>query len=866
MRNPRSSLNDRACGMKNSAAGKVGRIAAFFISVTALFAFACAPALASSELFTPPPETDMARAWLDLLFRGVPLPDNLAYNMPHLGAVAGALHKALGIYSIGMLVLAGFFLLYGIAVMVIETAHRGIPFGRHNLQLTAPIRLVVAIGLLVPVGSGLNTVQYLVVWLAKAGSALASNVWDAAADNMRGSFSSIAMPKGPDVGGFVVKGIEMELCRALYQHNFDAYQNDPGVHAAGNIGGLIKLTRTRFAEETWQYTNRLHASVPLCGAYRFATAEPSFGSNAATGTIESLSGDLAAFSRAETGKLVTEAQAFSGNAFSAFLGQAPSDDIRQNIASLIAAHQTTLDNKLSAVIADGPALADQALLETSDAGWVAAGGFVLQLARLQQIYGSLAEHALPAAQTPVLAQIDLLHPTVAEAAATDPLLHSFSSDALAPLFSFYTQTASSVGQEHLWLDDRVLADMPMVLANSFDLRDQLAASGDSSAVSSLFAHVLNDGAVVYGVWDNAAGAAFAATTGSSQSLLALPSAMQNAVTALTEFGQRQTALGNYLFGIASPDLAPPGTLAYALLLGAIGLAFMASGFALVFLLPLLPFFRFFLGILVWLLGIFEAIVAVPIMALAYLNVTGEGVSASAARQAAILGLNIMVRPVLTLFGFVVGLLLFTVAMVFLGMIFQQLTQLTTPASGDMFVTINVALTLLYTILACVAANAAFKGIALLPEQALKWLSGLMVREHAEGATAAASSSASAASLSGYSGPLLTARAEASASANAGNRDADTGSRAFGLKNALFPSYRDRETPGEPLKAITSSESREKPGRETPFAASPHMPIRADDRKMQKPDKRRPEKPDAKKDDVPSVAKADDPAAKEPDDK
>ncbi len=823
-----------------------------------------APALAASELFASPPETDMARAWLDLLFRGIPLPDNLAYNVPHLGAVAGALHRALGIYSIGMLVLAGFFLLYGIAVMVIETAHRGIPFGRHSLQITAPLRLAFAIGLLVPVGSGLNAGQYLVVGIAKAGSALASHVWDSAADDMKGSFSSIALPKGPDVGGFVVKGIEMELCRSIYQRNFDAYQNDPGVHAAGNIGGLIKLTRTRFAEETWQYTNRLHANVPLCGAYRFATAEPSFGNNEATGTVEQLGNDLAAFSRVETGKLVTEAQALSGNAFSAFLGQTPSDNIRQNILSLITAHQTTLDNKLSAMIAGGPALADQALTETSDAGWVAAGGFVLQLARLQEIYGSLAEHALPAAQPPVLAQIDLLHPTVAEAAAADPFLHAFSTDALAPLISFYSQTASSVRQEHLWLDDRVLADMPMVLANSFDLRDQLAASGDSGAVSSLFAHVLNDGAVVYGVWDNATGAAFAAANGSNQSLLALPSAMQNAVTVLTEFGRRQAALGNYLFGIASPDLAPPGTLAYALLLGAIGLAFMASGFALVFLLPLLPFFRFFLGILVWLLGIFEAIVAVPVMALAYLNVTGEGVSAGAARQAAILGLNIIVRPVLTLFGFIVGLLLFAVSMVFLGMIFQQLTQLTTPASGDMFVTINVALTLLYTILACVAANAAFKGITVLPEQALKWLGGLMIRERAEVVEASASSSAAAAvGLPGYSGPLLTVRADASASANAGSRAAD--SRTFGLKSALFPSYRDREAPGETLKAITSGESREKPGKDAPSAAAPYIPAKKDERKTPKPEKQRADKPNAQKQDA-QEDEPGDPAAKEPDDK
>ena len=87
------------------------RFLAFLFCALAFWGSACASAAAESSangVFERPPQTDMARAWLDLLFRGISLPNDLAYDAPRLGALAAALHKALGIYSAGVLVLADF--------------------------------------------------------------------------------------------------------------------------------------------------------------------------------------------------------------------------------------------------------------------------------------------------------------------------------------------------------------------------------------------------------------------------------------------------------------------------------------------------------------------------------------------------------------------------------------------------------------------------------------------------------------------------------------------------------------------------------------------------------------------------------------
>jgi hypothetical protein len=288
-----------------------------------------------------------------------------------------------------------------------------------------------------------------------------------------------------------------------------------------------------------------------------------------------------------------------------------------------------------------------------------------------------------------------MHPTLAEAIAAHSTLRDYKANDIAPLTNFYASMQRSAHLARKWLYDEQLADMPIAMANPFDLHDQLNEARDPESVSSLFRHVLSDAAIVYGVWnENSNNAAYAVPLSGDKPLLALPAAMQSAVTALAEYGRRQAALGNYLFGMAGPDMAPAGTLAYALLLGAVGLGFMISGFALMFLVPLLPFIRFFLGILAWLVSIIEAIIAIPIVALAHLNFSGEGLSGSAARHAYLLWLNILIRPALTLFGLLAGLLFFTLGVVFLGMIFQQLTQLVTPADGAMFVTINVALTFL----------------------------------------------------------------------------------------------------------------------------------------------------------------------------
>lgn len=97
---------------------------------------------------------------------------------PFPGPQHVALHALLGFYSFVFLAFAAILLAYFVAMLVFETTLTGVPFGSRFNRFWAPIRMVAAIGLLVPVPpSGLNTAQYIVLYTAKISSAFATNGW-----------------------------------------------------------------------------------------------------------------------------------------------------------------------------------------------------------------------------------------------------------------------------------------------------------------------------------------------------------------------------------------------------------------------------------------------------------------------------------------------------------------------------------------------------------------------------------------------------------------------------------------------------------------------------------------------------------------
>jgi conjugal transfer/type IV secretion protein DotA/TraY len=101
----------------------------------------------------------------------------------------------------------------------------------------------------------------------------------------------------------------------------------------------------------------------------------------------------------------------------------------------------------------------------------------------------------------------------------------------------------------------------------------------------------------------------------------------------------------------------------------IGIPFIAAGLMLGYMLPLSPFLRFFFGALTWLIAVLEAVVAVPLWALAHVNPEGEGLPGAKGGRGYQLILNIFLRPVLMIFGLIAGYIMFCVVVGFLNTMF-----------------------------------------------------------------------------------------------------------------------------------------------------------------------------------------------------
>jgi conjugal transfer/type IV secretion protein DotA/TraY len=108
---------------------------------------------------------------------------------------------------------------------------------------------------------------------------------------------------------------------------------------------------------------------------------------------------------------------------------------------------------------------------------------------------------------------------------------------------------------------------------------------------------------------------------------------------------------------------------------------MTIGFILFYVLPFLPFLYFFFAFGTWIKSIFEAMVGAPLWALAHLRIDGEGLPGDSASSGYFLIFEIFVRPILTVFGLVAAVLIFTAQVRMLNVLWELVTSSLTGFEG-----------------------------------------------------------------------------------------------------------------------------------------------------------------------------------------
>lgn len=159
---------------------------------------------------------------------------------------------------------------------------------------------------------------------------------------------------------------------------------------------------------------------------------------------------------------------------------------------------------------------------------------------------------------------------------------------------------------------------------------------------------------------------------------------------------------------------------------------LAAGFILYYVLPFLPFIYFFFAVGNWIKGVFEAMVGVPLWALAHIRIDGDGLPGSAALSGYFLIFEIFLRPILILFGLLASIAIFAAMASTLNAIFpiavNNLGGLDfNKASDAEWLSFargpidQLFYTVMYAVIMYIMATSSFKMIDLIPQQILRWM-------------------------------------------------------------------------------------------------------------------------------------------------
>ena len=150
---------------------------------------------------------------------------------------------------------------------------------------------------------------------------------------------------------------------------------------------------------------------------------------------------------------------------------------------------------------------------------------------------------------------------------------------------------------------------------------------------------------------------------------------------------------------------------------------LVAGVMLAYVLPLMPFVYFSFAVIGWVLEIFEAIVAMPLWALAHLRIDGDGMPGAAAIGGYQLLLMILLRPTMIVIGLIGGYIIFGAAMYYFTTLFNSAVSITRDelVGGETRFMGVMVYTLIYVFLAYNLALMCFKMIDDVPKGIMRWM-------------------------------------------------------------------------------------------------------------------------------------------------
>lgn len=803
----------------------------FLLAVFSGQAFAMLPGGTpfTSIFVTPNPGTDIAFMLLDYVF-GIPgdgTPSFFGSN-----ALAGGptpfhqgMHALFNFYNLAILLVAVLIFLYYVVVVVIETAQTGVPFGKRFSKIYAPLRLIVAVGLLVPLNYGFNGAQYITLYAAKLGSSFATNGWlvynDAlvesagtgsdANNNPIGTRNStlVARPRTPAVDELLYFSSVYHACREMYRIWNPMNFQDPGaggtaINAYVIANGTAELFETydyNTAKEdfgnndmevvlgelnTEQHTSYAGGVRPYCGKLTISLSNdnPSIftggsgpvapeeaGTPLGIRAIEALwmanaqllfaswnERPFAAFGMRAAHTFVPgpehdvcfldniledEGACGEPNWFpAATVFDRQLNDYRAMNAAEIMRHYRDFRNNLNLAL---PA-------ELRQRGWGGAGIWYNHIADINGTFAAAVYAAPTVKQFPEVMEFVKRQRQVQDNATGicetyDPnLADNQQVEFQQSNQMFVAKALNAAYKYHVCEKPNQESGMPRDAAApapaGVTCGDQSVSTGGSTRgmTTNTFVNVVSIIFGINGLFDIRCNSEIDAATGMpavhplAQLATVGKSLVENAIRSMAM--AVGTAFGGGILGVLNQSFGAALDSASSMFVG-IATIGLTAGFILYYILPFLPFMYFFFAVGSWVKSIFEAMVGVPLWALAHLHIDGEGLPGRAAVGGYFLILEIALRPIFTVFGLIGGMAVFGAMAVGLNNLFDLVVMNITgaPPSGATGSTIVMGtieslrrgvidqffFTIMYALLLYMMATTSFKMIDQIPQNVMRWI-------------------------------------------------------------------------------------------------------------------------------------------------
>lgn len=599
-----------------------------------------------------------------------------AGDLPALGGRSQyhvALHALFQLYSVGLLVVAVIIICYFVFAILAETAQTGVPFGKRYDHVWVPIRLVFALGLLIPIGFGLNASQWITLYAAKLGSDFANQGWTIFNDTMTEAMLAnpeerVGRPQTPQIMDLAAFMMTVLACQWSYETLYtganykliNAYLvKDPAYGAGQNLApGFAGFAAAReyfnngdiiirFGERNASIHSGQRGFVyPYCGEMiLFAGDTEAQG----TGTyyIQQYFYALIYHIYAEGGFGIRQAARDFVDKYRFTDPKDPAAPLPEADFKLTLNEQLT--NQMENAVTEAVRLQGlspawlEGMAEIRALGWAGAGVWYNKIA---QING-----ALVTAVSNVPKAVSM--PSVMEYVKREQLQQNQNNPE-----PFSTSLSDGTA---IQFNSELDRDTASVLSFVYEYwsREDLNQTGQARQTNNILIDVINGIFGTRGLFDMCA----SADTHPLAQLSILGKGLIEA--SIRNIGM---AAGLSMFSLV-PYIGTAAGAASKILLSVSSIT-ISLGFMLFYVVPFMPFLYFFFAVGGWVKGIFEAMVGAPLWALAHLRIDGEGLPGDAAMKGIYMIFEIFLRPILIIFGLLASFVIFSAMVKVLNEIFS----------------------------------------------------------------------------------------------------------------------------------------------------------------------------------------------------